>query len=113
MFSNRTTVMTTLLKAETIPVTLANFCAIAPVDQLVWGERGDELNKAMLYLMNSKNNNPKKDLHLAYSQGDLTAYPPTIEEMARYLSRQYPDNISANQHNGKEKDRKKGDDLKS
>ena len=55
----------------------------------------------MLYLMNSKNKHAKKDLCLAYSQGSLTAYPPTIEGMARYISTQYPNNKPPNQRNGK------------
>ena len=57
-----------------------------PMDQLVWEERGNELNKAMLYLMNLKNLIAKKDLRMAYSQGNMTANPPTIKGMARYLS---------------------------
>jgi len=69
----------------------------------------------MLFLMNSKNDNANNDLHLAYSQGNMTAYPPTIELMARYLSTQYPNKNSANQRDGKKGDRsgKKGDDQKS
>ena len=65
--------------------------------------------------MNSKNNNVKKDLHLAYSQENMTVYPTTIKGMARYLSTQYPNKNSANQRNGKKGDRngKKGDDSKS
>ena len=43
----------------------------------------------------------------------MAAYPPTTQEMARYLSTQYPNNKPANQRNGKKKDKKKGDDPKS
>ena len=55
----------------------------------------------MLYLINTKNGNAKKDLRLAYSQGNMTVYPPTFKGMARYLSTQYPNNKSAHQHDGK------------
>ena len=46
----------------------------------------------------------KINLHLAYSQGNMMAYPPNIKAMARYLSTQYPNNKPANQHNGKKGD---------
>ena len=49
-------------------------------------QRADALNQAMIYLMNSKKENAKKDLHLAYFQGNYTAYPPNIGVAARYLS---------------------------
>ena len=51
--------------------------------------------------MNSKNDNAKKDLRLAYSQGNKTAYPLTIKAMARYMSTQYPNKNSAHQREGK------------
>ena len=63
--------------------------------------------------MNSKNKIAKKDLRLAYSQGNNTAYPPNIKSMARYLSTQYPNNKPANQREGKKGDKRKGCDLKS
>ena len=59
-------------------------------DQIVWGEKGDAVTKAMLLLMNLKNNNAKKDLHLAYSQGNKLAYSVTAKAMAKYMSTQYP-----------------------
>ena len=63
--------------------------------------------------MNSKNNNTKKNLYLAYCQGNMIAYPPTNEAMARYLSTQYPKKNSVNQREGKKGDRnrKKVDNL--
>ena len=76
-------------------------------------EREDALNKAMLYLMNSKNKHAKKDLRLAYSQGNLTAYLPTVKGIARYLSTQYLNNKPVNQCDGKKGNKKKGDDPKS
>ena len=66
--------------------------------------------------MNSKNENTKKDLCLAYSQGNNTAYPPPpfdIESMARCLSIQYPNNKPANQRGGNKGNKRKGDDSKS
>ena len=62
--------------------------------------------------MNSKNEYDKKDLCLAYSQGNMTAYPPNIESMARYLSTQYSNKKPANQQDGKKGDTNTGDDLK-
>ena len=55
--------------------------------------------------MTSKNKHAKKDLGLDYSQGNMTAYSPNIEAMARYLSTQYPNNKPANQRNGKKGDK--------
>ena len=53
-----------------------------------------------------------KDLHLAYSQGNMTVYPPTIKEIARYLSTQHP-NKPTHQRDDKNGDEKNGDDPKS
>ena len=72
-----------LLETETVPLTWVDYCAIPPVDQLVWEERENELNRTILYLMNLKNNNAKKNLCLAYSKGNMTAYPTIIKRMAR------------------------------
>ena len=79
----------------------------------MWELKAYELNQAMLFLMNSKNKTAKKDLRLAYSQKNSTAYPINIKAMARYLSTQYPNNKPANQHGGKRGDKKKGDESKS
>ena len=59
----------------------------------------------MLYLMNWKNKLAKKDLRLAYSQGNNTTYPPNIKSMTRYLSTQYPNNKPGNQCKGKNGDK--------
>ena len=75
--------------------------------------RADVLNQSMLYLMNLKNKNAKKDLRLAYSQGNNTAYLPDIETMARYLSTQYPNNKPTNQREDNKGNKRKGDDQKS
>ena len=92
--------MMALLEAEAVPLTWVDYCAMPPADQLVWEERGYQLNIAILYLMNLKNKNAKKDLCLAYSQGNMTTYPPIIKGKARYLSTQYPNNKSTHQYNG-------------
>ena len=102
-FPNEIVVMMALLKAEVPALMWVDFSAMPPVDQLVWEERGDELNKAMLYLMNSKNKNAKRHLPLAYSQGNTTAYPSTIKGMARYLSTQYPNNKPTHQRDGRKR----------
>ena len=59
----------------------------------------------MFFLMNSKNKNAKKDLQLAYSQGNITVYLSAIKETARYLSTQFSKMKSANQSDGKKGDR--------
>ena len=105
--------MMALLVAEAVPLDWDEYCALTLNEQLTWEERGDELTKAIPYLMNSKNEHAKKDLCLAYSQGNMTAYPPNIKAMARYLSTQYPNNKPANQRNGKNGDKNKGDYPKS
>ena len=73
--------MMALLAAEAIPLEWVVYCALTPRKQLAWEERGNELNKTMRYLMNSKNKHAKKDFRLAYFQGNMTAYPPNIKAM--------------------------------
>ena len=82
-------------------------------NRLVWEQRADALNQAMIYEMNSKNETAKKDLRLAYSQGNHTASPPDIEVAARYLSTQYPNIKPANQRKGNKGNKRTGDDTKS
>ena len=48
----------------------------------MWELKADALNQAMLFLMNSKNKTAEKDLRLAYSQQNSTAYPTDIKAMA-------------------------------
>ena len=100
-FPNGTTAMMAFLKVKVPALTWVDYCAIPPTDRLVWNERGNELNNAMLYLMNLKNKIAKKDLRLVYSQGNITVHQPTIEGMTRYLSTQYPNNKPSYQCNGK------------
>ena len=64
----------------------------------------------MIYIMNSKNEIAKKDLQLAYSQGNHTAYPTNIELVPWYLATQYPNIKPSNQRKNKQR---KVDDPKS
>ena len=70
-------------------------------------QKADKLNQSMLFLLTLKNETAKKDLRLACSQGNNTAYPTNTEAMARYLSTQYPNNKAANQR-GAKKGEKRG-----
>ena len=82
-------------------------------DQEIWEAKGDASIKAMLLLMNSKNDAAKKDLHLLQSQGNKKAYPETAEAMARYLSTQYNNKVPNYPRNKKgDRNSKKGDDNK-
>ena len=75
----------------------------------------DALNKAMLLLLNSRNNNAKKDLCLAYSQGNKAAYPLNLESMARYLSAMSSIKSANNPRDNKKEDKngKKDNEPKS
>ena len=53
-FLNRTGVLEHLLKVETLPQNWGHCCAMPAADKLVWEEKADALNKAMLLLMNLK-----------------------------------------------------------
>ena len=66
-FPNGTATMIILLAVAAPLRDWAYYCGLTPDEQLTWEEKGDELNKSMLYLMNSKNKHAKKDLRLAYS----------------------------------------------
>ena len=105
--------MLELLAAEATPLDWDNYCHISIVDQELWEKKGDDSVKAMLLLMNSKNDAAKKDLRLSYSQGNKKAYPETVESMARYLSTQY-NNKSTNNPRDKKRGRnpKKSEDSK-
>ena len=95
--------MMELLGVVVPPIDWAKYCQLIPAETThMKRERNNDLHKSMLFLMNSKYNNAKKDLRLAYFQGNMTAYPPPIESMARYLSTEYPNKNSDNQHKGKQ-----------
>ena len=64
--------------------------------------------------MNSKKNNAKKDLRLAYSQGNKLTYHVNNESMARYLSSMYNiKNVNDPRDKKGDKNGKKGDEPKS
>ena len=100
-FPNGTGPMLELLAAEVPVLAWVDYCAIAVADQEIWEAKGDSSTKAMLLLMNSKNDAAKKDLRLSYSQGNKKAYPETVEVMARYLLTQYNNKVSNNPHDKK------------
>ena len=81
-FPNGTAAMMLLLAVAVPALDWAAYCLLTPDEQLTWEERGNELTKAMLYLMNSKNKQAKKDLCLAYSQRNMKAFSPNIKTMA-------------------------------
>ena len=89
-FPNGTTALTHLLSKAEPPLTLDQYCAMPEEDRLVWEHRADALNQAMIYMMNSKNETAKKDLRLAYSQGNHTAYLADIEVAARSYQHNIP-----------------------
>ena len=106
-FPNGTAALMELLSNDPAPSDWDGYCALPEANQLVWELRADVLNQSMLYLMNSKNKNTKKDLRLAYSQGNNTAYPSDFKLMARYLSTQYLNNKPTNQRGDKKGDKKR------
>ena len=109
-FPNGTaTLMHLLLSNAEKPLDWDAYCALPVEEQLAQEQRADALNPSMIYLMNSKNEIAKKDLHLAYSQGNYTSYPANIEGAAWYLSTQYPNNKHGNQRKNKPR---KGNDPK-
>ena len=112
-FPNGTAALTHLLRKAEPALNWDDYCALPEEEQLVREQRADALKQSMIHLMKSKNKNAKKDLRLAYSQGNYTAYPPNIKWIARYLSTQYPNNKPANQHGSNKGNKRKGGDPKS
>ena len=109
-FLNGTGPMLLLLAAEVPALDWVAYCAMAVANQEIWEVKGDASTKAMLLLMNSKNDAAKKDLRLSYLQGKKKAYPETSEAMARYLSTQYNNKVPNNPRNKKgDRNSKKGD----
>ena len=81
--------MMKLLGAAVLALDWADYCTLTPTEQLIWEERGNDLTKSMLFLMNSKNDIAKKNLCLAYSKRNKTASQPTTKAMAKHMSTQY------------------------
>ena len=99
-FANGTAALMELLSNALVPLDWAEYCTLPEEDPFVWEVRADVLNQTMLYLMNLKNKTATKDLRLAYSQGNNTAYLIDIKSAARYLSTQYPNNKPTNRPGG-------------
>ena len=66
-FPGETGILEELLKVETPQLDWDAYCALGAPVRLVWEEKAEALNKAMLLLLNLKNDNAKKNLRLAYS----------------------------------------------
>ena len=103
-----------LLKTESPPLDWGAYCALGAPPRIEWEDEAEALNKAMLLLLNLKNNNAKKDLCLAYSQGNKTAFPLNLESMARYMLSMYSIKSTNNAYDKRgDKNGKKGDEFKS
>ena len=107
-FPNGKAALMELLSKTPVSLDWAGYYALLEEDKLVWEVRVDAMNKIMLYLMNLQNENTRKDLRLAYSQGNNTTYPTDINLAARYLSTQYPNNKPTNQRGGNIGNKRKG-----
>ena len=71
------------------PLTIENYFTMTAEKREYWEKKGDELNIAMLFCNNSRNEPMKKDLRIAYSQGSKHCYPKDVESMARLQATQY------------------------
>ena len=60
-----------------------DYCKMLAATQLECKGKADNQTKAMLILMNSKNEPAKKDLFLAYAQGIHLSYPDKIEKITK------------------------------
>ena len=85
-FPNGTAILINLLSNADPALDWNGYCALPADDRLEWERRADALTQGMIYIMNSKNEIDKKDLWLAYSQGNHTTYPANIGSAARYLT---------------------------
>ena len=81
-YPNGTATLTHLLSKVEPALDWDGYCALPAARRLKWETRADALNQAIIYIMNSKNEIAKKDLHLAYSQGNYIAYLADIEVAA-------------------------------
>ena len=66
-FPNGTGPILELLKAESAPLDWTHYCVMFVADQESWEAKGDASTKAMLLLVNPKNDAAKKDPRLSYS----------------------------------------------
>ena len=87
-FPNGTATLMHLLSNSAPALDWDEYCVLPAEGRLEWETGADKLNQAMI---------AKKNLQLAYSQGNHTAYPTDIKAAAWYLSTQYPNNKPGNQ----------------
>ena len=59
-FPGGTGLLEELLKTESPPLDWGAYCALGAPKRLVWEDKAEVLNKAMLLLLNLKNNNAKR-----------------------------------------------------
>ena len=103
-FPNGTPTLIHLLSnAEPNALDWDGYCALPAEARLVWETRANALNHAMIFIIYLKNEIAKKDLRLAYSQGNHTTYQTNIESTVWYLATQYPNIKSGNQQQQKQK----------
>ena len=79
-FPNGTTTLTHLLGQAEPTLDWDDYCALLAAGRLEWETRANALTQGMIFIMNSKNEMAKKDLQLAYSQGNHTVYPPNMNQ---------------------------------
>ena len=98
-FSNGTGCLEFLLAKETSLLNWDDYYLMAAPQRLVWEDKTADLAKAILLLVNSKNELARNDLYLAYAQGNLKAYPGGCEKIARFLLSQYANKKTNNPDN--------------
>ena len=90
------------------PLTINDYFSMGENEKAMWEKKGNDLTVAMLWLSNSRNENMKRELRLAYSQGNTDCYPTDPEKMARLAASQYimsaPRNANNKQRNGQNGD---------
>ena len=72
-FPNGTALLEHWLKEDTPNQTWVTYSGMTPAERLGYEEKADNLAKTILLLMNSSNKVAKKDLRLAYAQGNYSA----------------------------------------
>ena len=96
-FPNGTETLMHLLSNAVPALDWNGYCTVLAETRILWETRADALTQGTIYIMNSKNEIAKKDLRLAYSQGNHTSYPTNIETTTWYITTQYPNIKSYNQ----------------
>ena len=71
------------------PLTIKHYFKMPPHKQKSWEKQGDDLNIAMIFLNNSRNEQMKHDLRVAHSHGSKKCYPRNVETLARLQATQY------------------------